>query len=163
MGCCSGSHREPSSTPKGGRLPTGVRLREGAITVNADNLNDARKREGTANGSWNRIEWAKAEKTVNRIQARIVKAIESGRSGLVIRLQYLLAHSFSAKALAIRRVTSSHGKRTPGVDGVVWKAQKEKYEAIFQLYDVGYHPKVLGRIYIKNPKRRKSVRLASLQ
>ena len=154
MGCCSGSHRESSPTPKGGRLPTGVRLREGAKTVNADNLNDARKREGTANGSWNRIDWAKAEKTVNRIQTRIVKAVESGKSGLVKRLQYLLAHSFSAKALAIRRVTSSHGKRTPGVDGVVWKAQKEKYEAIFQLNDVGYHPKALRRIYIEKPGKK---------
>lgn len=122
--------------------------------MNADNLNAARKREGTANGSWNRIDWEKAERTVNRIQTRIVKAVESGNGGLVKRLQYLLAHSFFAKALAVRRVTSSHGKRTPGVDGVVWRSQEEKYEAIFQLNDVGYHPKALRRIYIEKPGKK---------
>ena len=137
--------------PKGGRLLTGVRLREGAKTVNAGQLKDVRKHERTANGGWKQIDWKKAKETVNRIQIRIVKAVESGKSGLVKRLQYLLAHSFYAKALAIKRVTSSHGKRTPGVDGVVWKTQKDKYEAIFKLNDVGYHPKALRRIYIEKP------------
>ncbi len=137
--------------PKGGRLLTGVRLREGAKTVNAGQLNGVRKHERTANGGWKQIDWKKAEETVNRIQIRIVKAVKSGKSGLVKRLQYLLAHSFYAKALAVKRVTSSHGKRTPGVDGVVWKTQKDKYEAIFKLNDVGYHPKALRRIYIEKP------------
>lgn len=140
--------------PKGGRLPTGVRLRGVTKTVGADNLNGARKREGPADGGWNRIDWNKAEETVNSMQRRIVKAVESGKRGLVKRLQYLLAHSFYAKALAVRRVTSSHGKRTPGVDGVVWRTQKEKYEAIFQLNDVGYKPKALRRIYIEKPGKK---------
>ncbi len=122
--------------------------------MNAEHLNDAHKREGTANGGWKQIDWNKAEETVNRIQIRIVKAVESGKTSLVKRLQYLLAHSFYAKALAIKRVTSSHGKNTPGVDGVVWKTPKDKYEAIQTLNDVGYQPKALKRVYIEKPGKK---------
>ena len=74
---------------------------------------------------------------------------ESENPSLAKRLQYLLAHSFYAKALAIRRVTTSHGSKTPGVDGVVWKTQKAKFEAIQTLNDVGYHPRALRRVYIE--------------
>jgi hypothetical protein len=35
-------------------------------------------------------------------------------------LQWLLTHSLSGKALAVRRVTENHGKRTPGIDGEIW-------------------------------------------
>jgi RNA-directed DNA polymerase len=35
-------------------------------------------------------------------------------------LQHLLTHSFSAKVLAVKRVTENQGKRTPGVDGELW-------------------------------------------
>ncbi|MDW7656263.1 MAG: reverse transcriptase N-terminal domain-containing protein, partial [Bacillota bacterium] len=47
------------------------------------------------------MNWDRAEKTVNRIQVRIVKAVEGGEHNLVKRLQYLLTHSFYAKALAV--------------------------------------------------------------
>jgi len=138
-------------TSKGGRLLTGIRLSEGTKTVNEEQLKDVLKHERTSNGDWKKIDWKKAEETVNRIQIRIIKAVESGNAGLVKRLQYLLAHSFYAKALAVKRVTSSHGKKTPGVDGIVWKTQKEKYEAIFKLNNVGYQPKTLRRVYIEKP------------
>ena len=97
----------------------GIRLREDAKTVKAAQLKDAGNRESTANSSWDQINWDLAEKTVNRIQVRIVKAIESGEHNLIKRLQYLLTHSFYAKALAVRRVTTSRGAKTPGTDGIV--------------------------------------------
>jgi RNA-directed DNA polymerase len=122
--------------------------------VNAGQLNDVHQHERTANGGWKKIDWKRAEETVNRIQIRIVKAVESGKNGLVKRLQYLLAHSFFAKALAIKRVTSSHGKSTPGVDGVVWKTPEEKFEAISRLNNVGYQPKALRRVYIEKPGKK---------
>jgi RNA-directed DNA polymerase len=105
--------------------------------VNAEQLKDVHRHEKTVNGGWKQIDWKRAEETVNRIQIRIVKAVESEKNGLVKRLQYLPAHSFFAKALAIRRITSSHGKSTPGVDGVVWKTPEEKFEAISRLNNGG--------------------------
>jgi RNA-directed DNA polymerase len=55
--------------------------------------------------NWHRINWKQVHQTVSRLQARIVKATREGRWGKVKALQYLLTHSFSAKALAVKRVT----------------------------------------------------------
>lgn len=58
-----------------------------------------------------------AERIVRRLQARIVKATREGRWNKVKVLQRLLTHSQSGRQLAVRRVTQSSGKGTPGVDG----------------------------------------------
>ena len=60
---------------------------------------------------WTEINWAEAEKYVNRLQIRIVKAVLANNKNLVKRLQYLLTHSFYAKALAIKKVTENRGKK----------------------------------------------------
>ena len=57
------------------------------------------------------------EEIVSQLQARIVKAQEAGRWNKVKVLQRMLAHSQSAKVLAVERVTQNDGKKTPGVDG----------------------------------------------
>jgi len=57
------------------------------------------------------------EKNVRRLQARIVKAIQEGRMGKARALQHLLTHSHSGRVMAVERVTSNAGKKTPGVDG----------------------------------------------
>ena len=69
---------------------------------------------------WKSIDWKKAETEVNRLQARIVKATQQKKWNDVKRLQYLLTHSFYAKAMAVRRVTTNNGKKTAGVDGIIW-------------------------------------------
>ena len=61
---------------------------------------------------WNQIDWRRAERTVRRLQARIVKATQEGRWNKVQTLQRLLTHSYSGKALAAIRVTANRGKRT---------------------------------------------------
>jgi RNA-directed DNA polymerase len=70
---------------------------------------------------WKTINWKTVEGQVRRLQLRIAKAIELGRYAKAKALQWLLTHSFFAKFLAIKRVTQNVGKRTPGVDGVIWK------------------------------------------
>jgi RNA-directed DNA polymerase len=100
---------------------------------------------------WQAIDWQKAHHNVRRLQARIVKAMQAGRWGKVKALQYLLTHSFSAKALAVKRVTENKGKRTPGVDGEIWNTPSKKAAAIGKLRRRGYRPQPLRRIYI--PKR----------
>ena len=67
--------------------------------------------------TWEQMDWPQCERHVRRLQARIVKATQEGRWGKVKALQRLLTHSFSGKALAVKRVTENQGKRTPGVDG----------------------------------------------
>lgn len=75
---------------------------------------------------WHAIDWHKAHRTVRRLQARIVKAQQEGRWGKMKALQHLLTHSFSGKALAVKRVTDNKGKRTPGVDGKIWNTPVKK-------------------------------------
>src|SRR4051794_41653343 len=101
-----------------------------------------------AEEGWHSINWRSAYRIVCRLQARIVKAIQQGRSGKVKALQHLLTHSFSGKALAVRRVTENQGKRTPGVDGVTWDTPERKAKAIEALHQRGYQPRPLRRVYI---------------
>ena len=82
---------------------------------------------------WAVINWSQIQRQVKKLQARIVKATREGRYGKVKALQWLLTHSFSGKALAIKRVTENRGKNTPGVDKVIWSTSKAKTNAIASL------------------------------
>jgi len=105
---------------------------------------------------WHAIDWESANHTVRRLQARIVKATKEESWGKVKALQRLLTHSFSGKALAVRRVTENQGKNTPGVDRIIWNTPHKKINAIYSLRQRDYHPQPLRRIYIpkKNGKKR---------
>ncbi len=97
---------------------------------------------------WHQINWRQAERNVRRLQARIAQATKVGKWGKVKALQRLLTHSYSGKALAVRRVTENTGQRTPGVDGETWKTPEQKTAAIRTLHQRGYHPRPLRRVYI---------------
>jgi RNA-directed DNA polymerase len=97
---------------------------------------------------WHSIDWSKVHRNVRRLQARIVKAVRAGRWGKVKALVYLLTHSFSGRALAILRVVSNSGARTPGVDLVLWNTPEAKTAAFSVLRRHGYQPQPLRRVYI---------------
>ncbi len=99
--------------------------------------------------TWESIDWNRCEITVKKLQVRIVKAQKEGRHGKVKTLQWTLTHSFFAKVLAIKRVTSNKGKRTSGVDHIVWSTSNAKFQAITDLKRRGYKPQPLRRIHIK--------------
>jgi RNA-directed DNA polymerase len=97
---------------------------------------------------WHSLIWTNLHRNVSRLQGRIVKAVQAGRWGKVKALQHLLTHSFSAKAMAVKRVTENSGKRTPGVDGILWDSPEKKTKAIGQLRQYGYRPQALRRLWI---------------
>ena len=117
-------------------------IRAGAL------IDDAKK--------WKSIDWKHARRQVRRLQVRIAKAVKENRWNKVKALQYLLSRSFYAKLLAVKRVTSNKGKKTPGVDGVLWQGARAKWRAVYSLRRRGYKPQLLRRIYIpkKNGKKR---------
>src|SRR5256884_2167628 len=88
--------------------------------------------------NWRTIDWSAVHRNVRRLQARIVKATQQGRWGKVKALQRLLTHSFSGKALAVRRVTENPGKHTPGVDQITWSTPAAKATAVQTLRQRGY-------------------------
>jgi len=109
-----------------------------------------------ADAAWLDIDWEKCQTCVKKLQARIVKAQKAGKQGRVKSLQWLLTHSYSAKALAVKRVTSNTGKRTSGVDREIWYSPQSKAKAIAKLKRHGYHPCPLRRVHIlkSNGKQR---------
>ncbi len=110
----------------------------------------------TRNITWKTIDWSTVEYEVKRLQLRIAKAIKIGRYAKAKALQWLLSHSFYSKLLAVKRVTQNSGKKTPGVDGVIWKTDKQKINAAYALTRKGYQAQPLRRMYIpkKNGKLR---------
>ena len=106
--------------------------------------------------TWDGIDWAVIQRHVRGLQARIVKATQSGRHNKAKALQWLLTHSFSGKALAVKRVTENKGRNTPGVDTVTWNTPVAKTTAIASLKRRGYSPLPLRRVFIlkKNGKMR---------
>ena len=97
---------------------------------------------------WYSLEGKTVWQTVRRLQARIVKAVAEGRWNKVKALVYLLTHSFGGRALAILRVVSNSGAKTPGVDGVLWNTPEAKSAAFGTLRRHGYQPQPLRRVYI---------------
>lgn len=122
------------------------------ITMNELRFNDAQCENCSCKSleeQWQSMDWKKAERYVNRLQLRIVKAVEKGDWNLVKRLQYLITHSFYAKVLAVKQVTRNKGKKTAGVDGVVWTSNKQKMQGVANLQTKGYKALATRRIHIK--------------
>lgn len=108
-----------------------------------------------ANG-WHSIDWETSHRRVRGLQVRIAKAAKNRQWRRVSSLQRMLVRSFSAKTIAVKRVTENRGRKTPGVDGQTWSTPRCKWEAISQLERGGYKPRPLKRVYIpkSNGKRR---------
>ncbi len=120
----------------------------------------AQKAGALKDNAWNSIDWKEAQRQVRRLQVRIAKAVKENRWNKVRALQFLLTHSFHAKLLAVKRVTSNKGKNTPGVDGVRWKGARAKWRAACSLRRRGYKPQPLRRTYI--PKKNGKLRPLSI-
>ncbi len=100
---------------------------------------------------WDQIHWRIVHDRVRGLQTRIAQATRDQDWRRVKALQRFLINSFSAKALAVKRVTENDGKRTPGVDGELWATPEAKWQAIQRLDSRGLRPQPLRRVYI--PKR----------
>ncbi|MDH5217244.1 MAG: group II intron reverse transcriptase/maturase [Gammaproteobacteria bacterium] len=110
----------------------------------------------TCADNWKSIDWPLVETQVKRLQMRIAKAVQENRFGKAKALQWVLTHSYFAKLLAVKRVTSSRGGKTAGSDGVIWKTDVQKLKAVTALKRKGYQAAPLRRVFIpkKNGRQR---------
>lgn len=89
-----------------------------------DGRDSSRQHDGMTTGAdpmdeWNALPWKHIERQVFRLQKRLDQASQRGDVTTVHKLQKLLMRSWSAKCLAVRRVTQDNrGKKTAGVDGM---------------------------------------------
>ena len=97
---------------------------------------------------WHDIDWCRVQRNVRAMQVRIAKACREDNWRRVKALQRMLTRSRSARYLAVRRVTENQGKRTAGVDRVLWDTPDAKWKAANGLKRHGYKPRPLRRVFI---------------
>ena len=142
--------------PKGRPLPRGVIWRErmrNLLGRRPASMRSVQADSAATRGvnEWDEIAWPIVYLRVRRLQTRIAKATREQDWRRVKALQRFLVNSFSAKVLAVKRVSENDGKRTPGVDGEIWSTPEAKWQAIQRLGSRGLRPQPLRRVYI--PKR----------
>ncbi|NJM72064.1 MAG: group II intron reverse transcriptase/maturase [Scytonema sp. RU_4_4] len=102
---------------------------------------------------WRHINWHQLEKRVYKLQKRIYRASLRGDVKAVRRLQKTLMKSWSAKCLAVRRVTQDNqGKKTAGVDGIKMLTPKQRFALVAKL-KLGSKVKPTRRVWIPKPGR----------
>ncbi|SRR5579883_1984125 len=100
---------------------------------------------------WRHINWHQLEKCVYKLQKRIYRASLRGDVYAVRKLQRTLMKSWSAKCLAVRRVTQDNqGKKTAGVDGVKSLTPKQRFALVAKL-KLGSKVKPTRRVWIPKP------------
>ena len=67
----------------------------------------------TPRDEWKTLPWCELERDVFKLQKRIFRASQRGKTKTVHRLQRLLMKSWAARCLAVRKVTQDNrGKRS---------------------------------------------------
>jgi RNA-directed DNA polymerase len=108
-----------------------------------------------ASEAWRTLPWRKFEQHVYRIQKRIYRANQRGKSRAVHKLQKLLMKSEAARRLSVRRVTQDNqGKKTAGIDGVKSVPPKDRpvmAEQIHPMHWKHHPPTPVRRVWIPKP------------
>jgi RNA-directed DNA polymerase len=85
---------------------------------------------------WTCIDWNKAESYVAKLQNSIAMATANKDFRKVRDLQRLLTKSLAARLVATRKVAQENkGKRTAGIDGILWTTPKQKLNGAKSLTD----------------------------
>ncbi|EAW33661.1 RNA-directed DNA polymerase [Lyngbya sp. PCC 8106] len=100
---------------------------------------------------WKDLNWRKLEKVTFKLQHRIFQASERDDVKAVRKLQKTLINSWSAKCIAVRRVTQDNqGKNTAGVDGIKSLTPKQRINLVGRLKLTG-KVKPTRRVNIPKP------------
>lgn len=102
-------------------------------------------------------------KAVEIKQKDMVVAWREKNVAEAVRLQNEIVMSFAGRALSVRKVVSSTGAKTAGMDKLLWNTPVKRYKAIEELRSIvrdspeSYQPGGIKRIWIsKNPKELRS-------
>lgn len=100
---------------------------------------------------WNTLPWRTIERSVFKLQKRIYQASQQHDNVLVHKLQRLLITSWSAKCLAVRRVTQENqGKKTAGIDGIKSLSPQQRMRLV-QTLRVDLKTQPVRRVWIPKP------------
>jgi len=100
---------------------------------------------------WSQVNWRKLERKVFKLQKRIYRASQRGDVKALRKLQKMLMKSWSARTLAVRRVTQDNqGKKTAGVDGEKSLTPKQRLNLVNKLH-LGTKASPTRRVWIPKP------------
>ncbi len=100
---------------------------------------------------WNKVNWRKLERRLFKLQKRIYRAAQRDDSRTVRRLQKTVMKSWTARMIAVRRVTQENkGKNTAGVDGVKSLTPPIRFSLVNELKNHP-KPKPTRRVWIPKP------------
>jgi len=100
---------------------------------------------------WKNLNWRKLERVTFKLQKRIFQASERGDVKAVRKLQKTLINSWSAKCIAVRRVTQDNqGKNTAGIDGIKSLNPKQRMNLVGKL-KLTNKAKPTRRVHIHKP------------
>src|SRR5713101_1172800 len=100
---------------------------------------------------WKDLPWKMIQQRVWKLQKRIFRAAQRGDQRAVHRLEQLLMKSWSAKCLAVRRVTQDNrGKKTAGIDGVKSLYPKQRMHLVNTL-KLEPEARPVRRVWIPKP------------
>jgi len=106
----------------------------------------------TSQVEWEKVNWAKVEGAVFKLQKRIYRANQRGDVKLVRRLQKMIVKSRYAKLIAVRRVTQENkGRNTAGVDGMK-KLDKKQRMSLVNALEIDGKARPARRVWIPKPR-----------
>lgn len=101
---------------------------------------------------WKGINWKHVNSKLKLLQAVLYKALIDGASNSEVRkIHNRILNSFAARAYAIRKITTSKGRKTPGIDGIIYATDEQKYNAVTELKLFNshtYRAKSVKRVWI---------------
>ncbi|NET85801.1 MAG: group II intron reverse transcriptase/maturase [Moorea sp. SIO1F2] len=116
-------------------------------------MNKSKTRGFAPQSEWRRVNWRKLEMTVFKLQKRIYRASSRGDVSVVRKLQKTLMKSWSAKMIAVRRVTQENkGKKTAGIDGFKALTNRQRLALVASL-KVSKKAQPTRRVWIPKPGR----------
>ncbi|NER46500.1 MAG: group II intron reverse transcriptase/maturase [Symploca sp. SIO1A3] len=102
---------------------------------------------------WGTLNWRKLARVVTKLQKRIYRASQRGDIKAVKKLQKTLIRSWSARCIAVRKVTQDNkGKNTAGVDKVKSLNPQQRLKLAKNL-KIDHRASALRRIWIPKPGR----------
>lgn len=100
---------------------------------------------------WKQLPWKRIQRQVFKLQNRIYRASCCGNVKVVRKLQRLLLKSWSARCLAVRRVTQDNaGRKTAGIDGKASLSPQARLHLVATL-KIGQTASPARRIWIPKP------------
>lgn len=101
---------------------------------------------------WKTLPWKKFQRNVFCLQQRIYRAKQRNDVRTVHNLQRLLLRSWSARCLAVRKVSQDNrGKRTAGVDGVASLTPAQRLAYAHRLRNLDQAADPVRRTYLPKP------------